>query len=859
MSCNICCDTYNISSRAKIICSYCDFDACRMCCETYVLSEPLPKCLNSKCNKEWSRKFIREKFTNSFVNNKFKKHMENILFEQEKALMPATQPIIEEKNRKRRIRKEMEEIDDQIEELLKQKRQLERTIYNPLLDKSTETQKSSFMRSCAAEGCRGFLSSQWKCGVCEQWTCPDCHELKGANRDDPDHKCDPNNVETAKLLSKDTKPCPKCQTKIFKIDGCFAENTPILLWNGELKMSQNITIGDELIGDDGNKRIVEDICKGQDKLYEIQQSNGITYIVNSKHTLVLKMCGKNEVIHMTIDDYMKLTQTKKNNLYGFKSNNGVNYEKQEVLLDPYMLGLWLGDGTSVSPTIASNDNEIKEYINNWCLSNDAELVQESKYKLRIRRKGYSFGKESISTETYKNIPNVCDRTNPFTNLLKKYNLVGNKHIPNEYLFNDRETRLKLLAGIIDTDGHVTKESKGKRVCIIQTGKQFSEQIIYLAKSLGFLVNYQIREKKNCVIFNCEPKDYKDQYVINISGENLEEIPTILPRKKCVNSNPNKDYFKMSISVKELEIGNYYGWIVNDNHRFILSDFTVVKNCDQMWCTQCHTAFSWKTGALSTSIHNPHYFEWMRTQGGGRQPRAAGDIICGQELSHNTPDQIETLIYARNQNRNPECKNHKNLCTSIEPKKYYYPRNTTNLGENIYPGEFDVRYKQEVRRFEDQIRQVLHIRHVEMPRFRVDHFEKNQELRVRYLCNEIDEDELKIQIQRNDKKNRKQTEILNVLRLLETTITDIAYRVMDDLKNSPTNEHHFNEIVKEVDILIEYCNNLLKDVSFTYNCVCYHLDENLHLGTIKRETKPKKASKKASASAENDDSDDSYDE
>ena len=499
MSCNICCDTYNISSRAKIICSYCDFDACRMCCETYVLSEPLPKCLNSKCNKEWSRKFIREKFTNSFVNNKFKKHMENILFEQEKALMPATQPIIEEKNRKKRIRKEMEEIDDQIEELLKQKRQLERTIHNPLLDKSTETQKSSFMRSCAAEGCRGFLSSQWKCGVCEQWTCPDCHELKGANRDDPDHKCDPNNVETAKLLSKDTKPCPKCQTKIFKIDGC----------------------------------------------------------------------------------------------------------------------------------------------------------------------------------------------------------------------------------------------------------------------------------------------------------------------------------------------------------------------DQMWCTQCHTAFSWKTGALSTSIHNPHYFEWMRTQGGGRQPRAAGDIICGQELSHNTPDQIETLIYARNQNRNPECKNHKNLCTSIEPRKNYYTGyGSQPRGNYTYPGEFDVRYKQEVRRFEDQIRQVLHIRHVEMPRFRVDHFEKNQELRVRYLCNEIDEDELKIQIQRNDKKNRKQTEILNVLRLLETTMTDIAYRVMDDLKNSPTNEHHFNEIVKEVDILIEYCNNLLKDVSFTYNCVCYHLDENLYLGTIKRETKPKKASKKASASAEDDDSDDS---
>jgi hypothetical protein len=829
MTCNICCDTYNISSRAKVSCSYCDFGACRQCCETYILFESVPKCLNSLCGKEWSRKFIREKFTNTFVNNKFKKHMENILFEQEKALMPATQPIIEEMNRKRHVREELKKLDELIDNLRYERNVLERTLYNPELDKTKEVQKSHFMRSCAAEGCRGFLSSQWKCGICELWTCPDCHELKGDKRDDPDHKCDPNNVETAKLLNSDTKPCPKCQTKIFKIDGCFAENMPILLWNGETKMSQDIKIGDELIGDDGNKRIVEDICQGHDNLYEVQQNNGNTYIVNSKHTLVLKMCGKNEVIHMTIDEYMKLTQTMKNNLYGFKSSNGINYSKQEVLLDPYMLGLWLGDGTSVNSIIASNDNEIKEYINNWCLNNDAELVQESKYKLRIRRRGYSFGKESITNQKYENIPtNKCDRTNPFTDLLKRYDLIGNKHIPNEYLLNDRKTRLELLAGIIDTDGHVTKESKGKRVCIIQTGKKLSEQIIYLAKSLGFLVNYQIRERKNCVIFNSEPKDYKDQYVINISGEKLEEIPTILPRKKCINSNPNKDYFKTSFSVREIGLGNYYGWIVNDNHRFILSDFTVVKNCDQMWCTQCHTAFSWKTGSISTSIHNPHYFEWRR-KNGEAIARAAGDIICGQELSHHTGTQIGDLI------RNGK---HTNL--------------TKELNSNITSR---VTYIDNIYTLQDIIRQVLHIRHIERPRFRVDHFDKNQDLRVKYLCNELSEEELKILVQRNDKKNRKYTEYTNIFTMFETSITDIIYRIIDDLKKSEPNKHKFTEIFTEINELREYCNYLFRDVSYTYNCICYYLDEKMIIRSYKLE-KPNKRSKaaKAAASAANSDND-----
>ena len=56
--------------------------------------------MNPTCAKEWSRKFIRENFTNVFINTKFRGHLETILFDQEKALLPATQPIVEEKIRK---------------------------------------------------------------------------------------------------------------------------------------------------------------------------------------------------------------------------------------------------------------------------------------------------------------------------------------------------------------------------------------------------------------------------------------------------------------------------------------------------------------------------------------------------------------------------------------------------------------------------------------------------------------------------------------------------------------------------------------------------------------------------------------
>jgi hypothetical protein len=878
MSCNICCDNYNKSNRSKVCCPYCDFDVCRTCCETYILSENVPKCMKPDCAKEWTRKFLRENFTNVFLTSKYKEHLEDVLFDQEKALMPATQPLVEQKIAKQKIKKELRDLDLFIEDLCRQKRELERQIQYGIipdaLSEKVNKEKTRFVRQCPANNCRGFLSSQWKCGICQQWSCPDCHELKGYNRD-CEHKCDPNNVETAKMLAKDSKPCPKCQSLIFKISGCFAKDTPILLWNGTNKMSQNICVGDILVGDDGVKRIVEDLVCGEDELFEVKQSNGVSYIVNSKHMLPLKFTGENsinwiessnswkicwfdrndkkmktkqfkvnencdkeiakknaekylanlkldEIILLTIEDYLNLDKWCKQKLFGFKSSQGINYHEQNLELDPYLLGLWLGDGTHTEPIIASNDIEIREFISNWCSENNSELVQESKYKLRIRRKGYSFGKENVDGEKYENIPDYCERTNPFINLLKKYNLIGNKHIPEQYFMNSRENRLKLLAGLIDTDGHVSKEHNGKRVVIIQTNDNLSKQIITLARSLGFVVNFTIRERKNVSIFGCEPKDYKNQYIINISGEKLDEIPTILPRKKCSSSNYNKDYLKSSIQVLPIGKDNYYGWSVNGNNRFLLPDFTVVKNCDQMWCTQCHTAFSWKTGKLEKNIHNPHFYEWQRKNGGGIAPRVSGAIECGRELSIYTADKIQNLA-----DKHPDLYIY---------KQEEYKRWTG--GKGVRPVKC---YADILNRILNIIRQIIHNNNVELHNFQTDYVVRNQDLRIKYLENEISENEFKILIQRNDEKNKKKTEIAQVLHLANTAVTDIVYRLMDNLEKSNSGNHNIDSFLNEIEEIIKYCNDIFKDIAFTYNTVQYRFDD---IFTIIRVVKEKKGKKKA---------------
>jgi hypothetical protein len=86
-------------------------------------------------------------------------------------------------------------------------------------EKREVAEKRAFVRACPAGDCRGFLSTAWKCGLCNVWVCPDCHDIKKEQKDDS-HVCNKDALETAKLLAKEAKPCPKCAAQISKIDGC---------------------------------------------------------------------------------------------------------------------------------------------------------------------------------------------------------------------------------------------------------------------------------------------------------------------------------------------------------------------------------------------------------------------------------------------------------------------------------------------------------------------------------------------------------------------------------------------------------------------------------------------------------------
>lgn len=292
----------------------------------------------------------------------------------------------------------------------------------------------------------------------------------------------------------------------------------------------------------------------------------------------------NDMYQITIHDYLNICDKsiRYDHLNGFKVQYPTFVDNIYLPLDPYFLGIWLGDGDYNNAIIISVDPEIEQYL--------IELA--SKYTGIILKKHTTKAGSVTSTgvvskqDYYKH--HLCGepgKQNPIRRQLTELKLIKNKHIPDIYVNANENDRFKLLAGLIDTDGTFYKSGTAIGYSFAQSeiNKDLFFQVYNLAKSLG------IRVSKVCEsTFGPQGKEtFKDgktshiYYQFNMTGENIAKIPCLIERKKVKNEH---DYnfqhsFGSKLIITKLNEANKFTKInVDGNHKFLLSDCTVVRDC-----------------------------------------------------------------------------------------------------------------------------------------------------------------------------------------------------------------------------------------------------------------------------------------
>ena len=397
---------------------------------------------------------------------------------------------------------------------------------------------------------------------------------------------------------------------------CLRLGTLVMMYDGTLRAVENVRDGDLLMGDDSTPRRVSGTMRGEGRIYKIQPKKGDAYYVNEDHIITLRDSYKplmyedkgnartrvrwNEgaqkhgksFTHSTYEggaeearaeaakfmatlkddqdgfdielmDYVALSSSAKQRLKGYRVAIEFPNAKapDDLPLDPWLLGYWLGNGSKNTPRFSTAEPEVVDALAAWTEQHPPLVLR------KVSGDNYDY---SIAQDGSDGVYKPRD-SNHLIATLRNLNVWDNKHVPHMYKTASREARLALLAGLLDSDGHLEAHAAG--FDFSQKLETLFDDTLYVARSLGFAM-YKKKERKECVNNGV----WGDYFRGHISGD-IQRIPTIVPRKQYTQPRKQiKNVLNYGIEVTlDSERGIYCGFELDKNKRFVLGDFSVTHN------------------------------------------------------------------------------------------------------------------------------------------------------------------------------------------------------------------------------------------------------------------------------------------
>jgi len=336
---------------------------------------------------------------------------------------------------------------------------------------------------------------------------------------------------------------------------CVSPRTPIMYANGVVREIATVQLGDMLMGDDSTPRKVLERIDGFGPMYRITPINGEPFEVADHHILCLVKSGTGKrdrhpdghIVAITVADYLTRSTNFKRSYKLYRV--AVEFEHTPIAVEPYYMGLWLGDGTWNCPTVTSVDPEIITYMYTYA----------RRLKLDVTSHGTPAQYRIMSHDWH---------ANTLLANLRKYGLIRSKikRIPADYLINSRTVRLELLAGLLDSDGSL---NAGTDFDYTGTNRLLVQDVAALAQSLGFRVH---ATQRHCTGFGKTVEAYR----LRITGP-THLIPTRVARKQARVRRQIKNCLRTGFTVTKIADGRYVGVRLDGNMRHLLGDCTVLHN------------------------------------------------------------------------------------------------------------------------------------------------------------------------------------------------------------------------------------------------------------------------------------------